>query len=406
MPPTTKILAAFSAASRVVWTAAAEDFATALLRRASALADSNEGESARAILQDLTRRTEDAAIKGEALVRCADIDVAAHRFDRARTILAAANAAIGVLTPSEQRRRVEDACSAVALRLRWFAEGPAALEQDRPFDALIRADARSGVAAALVRAGAALRSGDAARADRLLHYVETSIAHLEGADPEAIVDALTLRAELADFTANDPQLSEKLFARAEDLARRHGLGGRELYASHQLSLTRWMHYRDPHDRAAYRKMVDRINRSLPPRLRSYLTFSAADVELAIGDPMRALGAADAAVSVATNDYESLSAAALAAGAMLRLARTAEAGARAAAVAERARGAGQFRILSLAQRIAAQALFARGDRVSARASIEEAIECAKRFSSPHVLAQSHVVLARITGKFARGSAAFR
>ncbi len=62
--------------------------------------------------------------------------------------------------------------------------------------------------------------------------------------------------------------------------------------------------------------------------------------------------------------------------------------------EAARSSGQARIVSLAQRINAQALLAKGDRRAARAAIEESIDCARHFSSAHVLATARAVLARI------------
>jgi hypothetical protein len=158
-----------------------------------------------------------------------------------------------------------------------------------------------------------------------------------------------------------------------------------------------MHSRDVRDRTAYRGLVDRTDHALPPRLRSYLLFSAADVELAIGHPRRALDAARASARVCTNSYESLSARGLAAGSLFRLGRVAEAAVEASLTADAARAHRQPRVVSLAQRISAQAYLAQGNRVAARAAIEEAIECARYFSSQHVLAQAQSVLARITGR---------
>ena len=99
---------------------------------------------------------------------------------------------------------------------------------------------------------------------------------------EIAVEVLTLKAEIADFTAADPLLSERLLVQAIALARKHGLYGRELYAKYQLYSTRWMHSRTSRDRSAYRRLVDRTDRALPPRLRSALAFCTADIEVAIG----------------------------------------------------------------------------------------------------------------------------
>jgi hypothetical protein len=244
----------------------------------------------------------------------------------------------------------------------------------------------------LVRAAAALRSGDAAQAIRLLRRFNGG--SVTPPTSESAVDLLMLRAELADYTAEHPLLSEELFTRAAELARANGLRGRELHATHELWLARWAHSRSAQDRSIYRALVDEIDRSLSPRLRAYLTCSAADVELAFGDPARALAAAVATGSVSTNRFESFSARGLAAGALLRLGRTAEAGEQATLAAKAARSEGHARVLSLAQRINAQAYLAQGDRRAARAAIDEAISCA---SSPHVLAAAQRVLAAIVGR---------
>lgn len=374
-----------------------QDFATRLVSRAASLADSGETSSARAILEDVAVSGGDVVAQCEALGRLAEIEAWAHRLDAARANLAAANALLAASAVSVgERRRLQDANAAVDLSLRWFAHGPTAINCDTDVD--LRTDrgdeAPAGVRATLVRAASAIRSGESAHAARLLQRLDLKTA-TGGA--EAAVDFLTLRAELADFTAEDPQVSETLLARAIDIARAHGLGGRELYAKHQLYSTRWMHSRSARDRDAYRRLVDRTDRCLPPRLRSSLAFCTADIEVAIGHPLRALTAAEAAASVSTNAYERLSARGLAAGALLRLGRIADAGLQAATAAEAARLAGHARVLSLAQRISAQAYLAQGNRRAARSAIEEALECARRFSSAHVLRQAQAVLGRVTAR---------
>ncbi|MGA9945911.1 MAG: hypothetical protein WBP75_12830 [Candidatus Cybelea sp.] len=368
-----------------------EDFTRRLLTGAARLIDSCEVSSASAILNDVANSGADAAVRCEALVLLAEANAWAHRLDRARVHVNAAEAILAAATTSDAQRAVLlDASEAVSLLLLWFAQGPSAISRV----AMRRNGGSRQTAgrAALVRAAAALRSGDAVQATLLLQGFNG-----KATPPEGTVDLLALRAEIADFTAENPLLSEELFTRAADAARIHGLRGRELYATHQLWLTRWAHSRSPQDRSTYRGLVDEIDRSLSPRLRSYLTFSAADVELAIGNPERAHAAAVAAGSVSTNGYESFSAHGLAAGALLRLGRTAEAGVQARLAAEAARTEGHARVVSLAQRISAQAYLAQGDRRAARGAIEEAIECARQFSTPHVLAQTQRVLARIIGR---------
>lgn len=385
-----RFLAAFRASAPAVQAMTVDgDIAVRLVGCAVSLADSGETASARAILHDVVGSGGDAAVRCEALTRLAEIDAWAHRLDDARTHLQAADAVLAAaptLCPDE-RARLRDGSDAVALCLRWFARGPADVERD--------SDGRFfGVRTTLVRAAAAIRAGESAHAARLLRRVDDAECAAPG--PDVAVDVLTLRAELADFTAEDPRVSEELLTRAVALARTHGFGGRELYAKHQLLSTRWMHSRDARDRSAYRRLVDRHDRLLSPRLRSYLAFCAADIEVALGHPGRALEAARAAARVSTNAYEMLSARGLAAGALLRLGRIADAGTQAALAAEAARSGGHARVLSLAQRISAQAFLAQGNRRAARSAIEESIECARRFSSAHVLAQARVVLGRVTG----------
>ncbi|HEX3672514.1 MAG TPA: hypothetical protein VHT92_12495 [Candidatus Cybelea sp.] len=368
-------------------------FGARLLTRAASLADSGETASAVAIFDDIARSGADPALRGEALIRLAESDAWAHRLDRTRIRLNDAAALTATAELSDQRRAQLDGMrEAVALSLHWFEKGPSAVSHPNGSAATRHA---SSDRAMLVRAAAVLRSGEAALASKLLASLDATASLLQ--TPEAAVDLLLLRGELEDFTPDHPLLSEELFTHAAGLARSHGLRGRELYAMHQLALTRWAHTRAPQDRRAYRALVDRMDRTLPPRLRSYLTFSAADVELAIGHPRRALAAAQAAAKLSTNRYESFSARGLAAGALLRLGLLGEAGAQAAIAADAARSEGHARVLSLAQRINAQAYLAQGNRRAARIAIDESIECARYFASAHALAQAQAVLGRIAGK---------
>lgn len=369
------------------------DFTQRLLERAASLADSGEASSAIAILDDMAGSGADPAMRCEALTRRAEIEAWAHCLERARAHLAAAQAILAT-APIEPARRcaLRDGVAAVGLSIRWFEKGPLAAahaEVESHADGTLQLGRST-----IVRAAAALRAGESAFAAQLLGRIAAAngtVAH----SPEFDIDLLTLQAELADFTAENPLLSEELFARAVAEARAREMRGRELYATHQLALTRWAHTRDARDRSTYRNLVDRIDRSLPARLRSYLTFSAADLELAIGHPRRALQAAQAAASVSTNRYERFSASGLAAGALLRLGRINDAGAEASLAAEAARADGHARVLALAQRISAQVALSLGNRRAARAAIDESIEYARRFSSAHVLAQAQVVRARIT-----------
>lgn len=373
---------------------AAEPQAPQLLARAAGLRDSGEISSAVAILDDIASSGIEPAIQVQALMQLAEAEAWAHRLERARRHLASAASLLAIAPiPHERRALLEDTYEAVSLSLRWFAEGPAAVSHanGKPHDTSAVSHGR----ATLVRAAAALRSGEAAYALRLLRQLDAGSIGLQS--PEAVVDLLMLKGELEDFTADDPLLSETLFERAAEHARSHGLRGRELYAIHQLSLTRWANSRDARARSAYRAHVDRIDPSLPARLRSYLMFSAADVELAIGHPRRALAAAQAAAGVSTNRYESFSARGLAAGALLRLGSLAQAGVQATLAADAARAEGHARVLSLAQRISAQAHLAQGNRRAARAAIDESIECARHFASVHALAQTQAVLGRIIGR---------
>jgi hypothetical protein len=369
------------------------DFTRRLLERAASLGDSGEASSALAILADMAESGADPAMRCEALTRHAEVDAWAHRLDRARVHLAAAEAVLMAAQIGDERRAaLDDGINAVSLSIRWFEKGPLAAAH-AGLEPAANGSLRLG-RTTLVRAAAALRAGDSTLASQLLGRIAGANGTV-ARTPEFEIEMLTLQAELADYTAEHPLLSEELFARAAAEARARKMRGRELYATHQLALTRWAHTRDPRDRSAYRGLVDRIDRALPPRLRSYLTFSAADLELAIGHPRRALSAAQAAAGVSTNRYERFSASGLAAGALLRLGRINDAAEQASLAAEAARAEGHARVLSLVQRISAQASLAQGNRRAARAAIDESIECARRFSSAHVLAQAQAVRARIT-----------
>ncbi len=365
------------------------DFPWRLLERAASLADSGETSSARAILDDVAGSGADGLLRGEAFAQLAMLSAWEHRFDRGKGYVGGARQLLATAEmPADTHARLVNEVNAAANILRWFEEGPEAIAIE-PASSALRERER------LVRAAAALRSGESALALALTEGLDERSPALR--DPGAAVDLLTLRAELADFTGQDPLLSEELFSRAAAAAQTNGLRGREMYATHQLMLTKWMHTRNPQDRLGYRQLVNRIDPSLPPRLRSYLTFSAADVELAIGHPRRALLAARAAGRVSTNRYERFSARGLAAGSLLRLGRIDEAGEQAALAASEARAGGHTRVLSLAQRIGAQVFFIQGNRRAARAAIEESIECARYFSSPYVLSQAQALRERIRAR---------
>jgi hypothetical protein len=357
-----------------------------VLARAASLADSGETTSAQAILYDVACSGTDASLRAESLTRLAQIAAWDHRFDRGRTYAHDARLLLeGAELPAEQRAQLRDQIDAVDSVLRWFEYGPETIEQ-------APRNGRSSKRERLVRASAALRSGESALAIAISQELDDLSPALR--DPEAAVDLLVLRAELADFTARDPLLSEELFGRAAATAQAHGLRGREMYATHQRMLTKWMNGRKPQDRSAYRQLVDRIDPALPPRLRSYLIFSAADIELAIGHPKRALEAARSAARVSTNRFERFSARGLAAGALLRLGRIDDAGVEAALAATDARTAGHSRVLGLAQRIGAQVYLVHGNRPEARAAIEESIEIARHFSSQYVISQTQALRERI------------
>lgn len=354
-----------------------EDFGARTLRRASSLADSGEVESARAILEDAVRSGGD--IRCDALVRLANIENWSHRFAQARELLHATEVLLVDVKPSRTSRILADAKDAATLFLRAFAEGPELLEHgDTPGD-------RTTIA----RADAAFLSGDARRAASLLQHVSIADAPFE-----SVIDALIMQAELSNFSSPETANSEELFAQAIALAQSEGLHGRALYATHHLYATRWIRSRSAHDRASFRSLVDTIDPCLSPRLRMYLNSSAADVELAIGSPRRALQSAQSAAALSTSRYERLSAQALACAALFRLDRTHEASREAASTAESARSAHYPRIVSLAQRINAQALAACGRIREARTAIEESVECARGHSSAYVLAQANRIRAGI------------
>lgn len=356
-----------------------------LLERAVSLADSGETSSARAILEDIAGYG-DAAQRCAALVRLSAVDAAAHRFAAGYARLRQAAALLAdpsiAALPGDALR---DYARSVELTLRWFERGPQALAVDDAFG-------ESTGRVRLVLAAAAVRAGESARASRLLRHER--VADVAAQSVDAAIDVLTLQAELADFVGQDPTLGVRLWGRAIELARKSGLRGRERYAEHQLRSARWMRSRSAEAARDYRRLCDGDALALSPRLRGALAMCSADIEVAIGHPLRALEAAQSAARVATNAHEALSARALSAGALLRARRTTVAREEAAAVAEAARSAGHPRIVSLAQRINAQALFARGNRRAAREAIEESLDCARRFSSTHVYGQARAVLGRI------------
>ncbi|HYL26228.1 MAG TPA: hypothetical protein VEW74_00265 [Candidatus Nitrosotalea sp.] len=370
------------------------DFPARLLSRATSLADSGETASARAILADVLASGLDAATACDALLRLATTEAWLHRFDEARAHLDECSALLARETFAPERRAaLSDGANATRLTLVMFAEGPgAALRSEH--QALPDASA-TGDRTTLARALAALRVGEAPLAGELLHALARSTR--DALAPELEVDLLTARAEFANFAFSNASLGEELFGRAALLAGAHGLRGRELYARHQLSVARWMRSRRPDDRREYRQLADAVDRSLPARLRSILALVAADVEVAIGRPERGLAAANTVASVSTNRYESVSARALAAAALLRMGRLEDAATESALAREAARAEGHARVLSLAQRICAQAYFIAGNRRAARTAIEESIECARRFSSPYVQAQAQAIRGRIAGR---------
>lgn len=361
-----------------------------LLTRATALADSGERSSALAILGDVLAGGANVTIGCDALLRVATIETWAHRFDAARTHLDACRELLSRSTAEPDAiERLDDGLAATALLVRWFDEGPSSLIK-------VRDDGKAqGDRTLLVRASAALRTGESSYASALLSRLTNQPRAV--LPPEDAVDLLNLQAEFANFAFSDPSVGEDLFARAAAVASAHGLRGRALYSSHQLAVARWMHSGRPEDRRAYRRLADAVDLSLPARQRSILALVAADVEVAVGRPERGLAAARTAATLSTNRYEVASASALTAAALFRMQRVEDAVAEAALATETARAEGHARVLSLAQRICAQAHFVKGNRRAARSAIDESIECARRFSSPYVQAQAQAIRGRITGR---------
>ncbi len=382
--------AAYLHAARAV-AAVESDFATRLLARATSLADSGETDSANAIFEDLVSSGIDAAITCDALRRLASMEVWNHRFDRAHEHLDAGREILARGSVQDGRREaLQDGLVAASLILRWFAEGPAAVARE-----LRHRHLPQGERTMLARAAAALRNGESPQAAGLLQNV---LSHRPAVSaPDVEIDLLTFQAEFANFAFSDPSRGEELFSRAAALASDHGLHGRELYSRHQLSVARWMRSRLPQDRRAYRLLVDAVDRSLPARLRSVLALVAADVEVAIGSAPRALEAANIAASLSTNPFEIVSSRALAAAALLRMGRLDDAVTEGGLATEVARSEGHVRVLSLSQRICANAYFIQGNCRAARAAIEESIECASRFSSPYVQREARALRRRIAGR---------
>lgn len=378
--------AAYRAGSRGA--ATVEDgFAQRLLTRAASLADSGETASATAIARDVLSSGSGPATAGEALLRLAETNIWGHRFDRARVELADCAAILARSEPHDVRTEAaHDHAQALTLLLEWFSSGPARVV--RPPNTYA---AETGARTSFVLAAGALRRGETRKAAALLHALKD---RAQSPDADAAVDLLTLQAEFANFTAADPVVAEDFFERAAALAAAHGLHGRAFYARHQLLLTRWLRSRKAEDRRAYRELVDAADPSLPARVRSFLSFAAADIEVTIGDPHRALRAAHSAASLATNRLESLSAQGLVAGSLLRLGRLADAALEAAHAAETARSEGHARVIPIAQRVCAHAYFVEGNRRAARNAIEESVEYARYFSSPYVLAQAQALRRRI------------
>lgn len=202
------------------------EFTQRLLERAASLADSGETPSAIAILDDMASSGADAALRCEALTRRAEIDAWAHRLDRARAHLAAAEAFLA-RAPIEPERccALRDSVAAVGLSIRWFEKGPLAAAH-----AEVEPHANGTLHLAqstIVRAAAALRGGESAFSAQLLGRLAAANGRVPHT-PEFDIDLLTLQAELADFTAENPLLSEELFARAVAEARARNARARAL----------------------------------------------------------------------------------------------------------------------------------------------------------------------------------
>jgi len=359
------------------------------LQRAERLADSGEPESALAILDDVARKAGDAAVRCRALLRAAGVETEVHRLDVAGRRIDDAQRLLrenGV--ERDVRPSLEREATVSSLQVAWYVNGPAVVDaaSTAPVNGT---DARL----LLLRACAALRGGDAASARRFAMHIHSTAEF--AADPSLRIDVGILEAELSDFLDGNTQAAEDGFMRIATLAGQHGFGGRRLWATHLLAFTRWLHSRASCERNAFRALVDRIDASLPKQQRLMLFFSAADIELAIGSATRAADAARSARRLATNPYERLSADALLAGALLRGGNIAQAEHAAVATAEHARRIGYLRVVSTAQRIAAEAALSLRRRPLARERIEDALACAAGRTSLYVLARTYDVAARIT-----------
>jgi len=357
--------------------------------RAERLADSGEARSALAILDDVALHAADSAARCLALVRAADIETDLHRLDAAGRRLRDAQRLIAErVVPLERTKALEQEHRVGALQLEWFEVGPAVVAT-KAQRAQEPADARLW----MLRACAALRGGDGIGARTLAAAARGALRACD--DAGLRLDLEILEAELAHFLDGNAERAERSFARVVSLAGEQGFGGRRLWATHLRAFTDWLSTHSTAARGEYRALVDRVDGSLPEQHRLMLYFSAADIELAIGSPRRATRAARNALQLATNEYERLSAEALLAGAQLRCGQFDAAECIASETANGARRIGYFRVVSTAQRIAAEAALARGDRHAAREHIDEALQCAAGRTSLYVLALTHDVAARVT-----------
>ena len=356
---------------------------------AERVADSGEPRSALAILDDISAHASDPAARCRALVRAADVETDLHHLGAAaRRLRDAASLMHTRVVPDEACTGLVREHRVSALQVAWFESGPNAIVPQAQ-----RAQEPDDARMWMLRACAALRSGDGRRARLLSERARTALVPANGDGIR--VDLEILDAELADFLDANSHEAQRRFGRAIALADELGFGGRSLWASHLLAFTRWLHGGKAAERAAYRALVDRVDGSLPEQHRLMLYFSAADIELAIGSPRRSAVAADHALRLATNVYERLSAQALGAGALLRLGRIHQAETAACATADEARRQGYVRVVSTSQRLAAEAALRRGERRIARERIEDALTCAAGRTSSYVLALTHDVAARIT-----------
>ena len=369
---------AYSALRRPLPVTVDDDAGRRKLQLASALADSGIAQSARSVL-------EEAAAAGgqtrcDALVRLAILETWASRFEAARCFLRAADDALALTdTPPQVRSNLVDARLAAALALAAFSDGPERL----------RHSATAGIESAFAHADAAFVTGDPTPAQSVLECIGRSAP-----SPATAIDALIMQGELANFTCLDGPPSVDSFGKAVALAEFSGMLGRRLYAQSHLLLSRWMYSRRASDRAAYRALIDGVDPALPARLRMCVASSAADVELAIGSPQRAATLARRTLSLSHSTYDRLSARALLADSLLRLGQVEEAVHHADVTAEGARSARYPRILSLVQRVNAQAAMAGGNLRIANDAIEESLDCARASSSLYVRQTTESVRARI------------